>query len=140
MALCNVTGTVYLPNGQLARSRTIVFRRANRNITAEYLGTVLPDDVVAQTSTTGQIAVALLTGNYVAHADGQYAARIAVPDELNADFADIVTQGEIPAVPPAWAQELMQAVIEVVEFATDAEAYAYSAANPTAIVISTEGL
>ncbi|WP_062560372.1 hypothetical protein [Paracoccus aminovorans] len=30
--------------------------------------------------------------------------------------------------------------VEVVEFTTDAEAQAYSAANPTAIVISTEGL
>lgn len=67
MALCNVTGTVYLPNGQLARSRTIVFKRANQKVTAEYLGTVLPDDVIAQTSTSGKITVALLTGVYAVH-------------------------------------------------------------------------
>lgn len=110
MALCNVTGTVYLPNGQLARSRTIVFRRVNRNITAEYLGTVLPDDVVAQTSTSGQITVSLLTGYYVAHAEGQYAARIAVPDAPDADFSDIVTQGEVPAVPPAWLSDIQDQI------------------------------
>lgn len=115
MALCNITGTVYLPNGQLARSRTIVFRRVNRNITAEYLGTVLPDDVVVQTSTTGQITVSLLTGYYIAHAEGCYVGRVAVPDAGSANFEDIIALGEIPMVPPAWFAAIKEQLEDVQE-------------------------
>ena len=53
------------------------------------------------------------------------------------EVGDDGPQGEVgpqgPVGPPGPS-------VEVVEFATDAEAQAYSAANPTAIVISTEGL
>lgn len=132
MALCNVTGTVYLPNGQLARSRTIVFKRANQKVTAEYLGTVLPDDVIAQTSTAGMVSVALLTGYYVAHIEGGYFATVAVPDANSADFSDLITQAEIPQIPPAWYEDIkgeLDGVAQAVEDANEAASTATQAAE-----------
>lgn len=117
MALCNVTGTVYLPNGQLARSRTIVFRRVNQKVTAEYLGTVLPDDVIAKTSTSGQIAVALLTGYYSVHAEGGYIGRAVVPDSGSADMSDILDASVIPETPPVWYLQALEARDEAVDAA-----------------------
>ena len=134
MALCNVTGTVYLPNGQLARSRTIVFKRTDRRVTAEYLGTVLPDDVLAQTSTTGQIAVSLLTGNYSVHTEGGYIGRVGVPDETAAYFADLIEIGEIPAVPPAWF-DAMKPVITVF---TDEAAFNAYTPGPLELAVLTD--
>src|SRR5690606_20643885 len=75
-------------------------------------GTVLPDDVLAQTSTSGQIDVSLLTGYYNVHSEGGYIGRVGVPDETAADFADLIEIGEIPAVPPAWF-DAMKPVITV---------------------------
>ena len=64
MALCRITGTVYLPNGQPAASQEIQFYKADTKIRADYLGAVLPDVVTVMTSPTGGIAVDLLTGYY----------------------------------------------------------------------------
>lgn len=123
MALCNITGTVYLPSGELARSRSVKFRRTDRNIGAEYLGVVLPDDVAVQTDSTGQIDVDLLTGSYTVFADG-YSARANVPDAATAVFSDIVAASAAPAQPPVWYQQALDARDEAVLAAGDAEAAA----------------
>lgn len=113
MALCNITGLVYLPSGELARSRAITFRRNDRRIGAEYLGVVLPDDVVTQTNSAGEIDVDLLTGAYTVFAD-QYNSRANVPDAATADFADIVEAGAVPPSPPVWYQQALEARDEAV--------------------------
>ena len=64
MALCRITGTVYLPNGQPAASQEIQFYKADTKIKAGYLGAILPDVVTIITSATGELAVDLITGHY----------------------------------------------------------------------------
>ena len=89
MALCNVTGTVYLPSGAIAANRRIVFRREVRNITAEYLGAMFPDDVITTTSATGEIDVNLVTGRYIAFATGSnisFFGVAVVPDTIQAAY------------------------------------------------------
>lgn len=128
MALCNITGLVYLPNGELARSRQFVFRRNNRSIVAEYLGTVLPTDVAAQTNSAGQISVSLLTGSYTVFS-GDFFARSTVPDELTAEFSDIIGASSIPDAPPVWYSQALAARDEAVAAAEDAADSAAGAAT-----------
>lgn len=131
MALCNITGLVYLPNGELARSRQFVFRRNNRSIVAEYLGTVLPTDVTTQTNSAGQINVSLLTGSYTVFS-GDFFARATVPDELTADFSDIIGASSIPDAPPVWYLQALAARDEAVAAAEDARSDAAEAAASAA--------
>ena len=112
MALCNVTGTVYLPSGAIAANRRIVFRREVRNITAEYLGAMFPDDVITTTSATGEIDVNLVTGRYIAFATGSnisFFGVAVVPDAATANFADILNLDDIPDTPPVWYQQALDA-------------------------------
>lgn len=124
MALCRVTGTVYLPNGSLAVNRQIVFRREKKDITAEYLGALFPDDVWQFTNAQGQIDVTLLTGRYVAFAQAPqraYFGIVTVPDAPTANFADIIGDFEIPEMPPVWYSQALQARDEAVAAADEAE-------------------
>lgn len=113
MALCTVSGTVYLPNGQPAKSRTVTFHRLDRNVTAAYLGVLVPDTVVEQTDSAGLITVQLVTGVYGIAASG-VTGRAIVPDAATADFADIVDAGSVPATPPVWYQQALGARDEAV--------------------------
>lgn len=124
MALCNVTGTVYLPNGQIAANRRIVFRREVRNITAEYLGAMFPDDVITTTSATGEIDVNLVTGRYIAFATGSnisFFGVAVVPDAATANFADILNLDDIPDTPPVWYQQALDARDAATEASQQAE-------------------
>lgn len=89
MALCNITGTVYLPSGDLAAGVIITFRRNSGMIAAEYNGVVVPLDTPVQVDEAGGIDVDLLSGSYVAFSDRFY-AQVEVPDEVSANFADII--------------------------------------------------
>lgn len=125
MALCRVTGTVYLPNGSLAVNRQIVFRREKKDITAEYLGALFPDDVWQFTNAQGQIDVTLLTGRYVAFAQAPqraYFGIVTVPDAPTANFADIIGDFEIPETPPVWYNQALQARDDAVAATDEADA------------------
>jgi len=127
MALCRVTGTVYLPNGSLAVNRQIVFRREKKDITAEYLGALFPDDVWQFTNAQGQIDVTLLTGRYVAFAQAPqraYFGIVTVPDAPTANFADIIGDFEIPETPPVWYNQALQARDDAEAAAEAATGYA----------------
>lgn len=113
MALCRITGNVYLPDGSLARMQRVVFRRGNKKIGAEYLGVVLPTDILTSTNAAGYIDVEVLTGVYTVYS-GQYYSAAIVPDATTADFADIVEAGAVPDTPPVWYQQALAARDEAV--------------------------
>lgn len=89
MALCTVTGTVYLPTGEVARSRVFVFSPASRAIYPDNFGGVLPDPVWVKTNRDGLLSVVLLTGAYTIQSD-VYSGSVVVPDEDSASFYSIL--------------------------------------------------
>lgn len=123
MALCNITGTIYLPSGELARSARVIFSRADKSVRAEYLGAVIPDDTITQTNSAGEIDVSLLTGRYVLFT-GKYSGGAVVPDADTADISDILTivTPDIPV--PAWLAQALAARDAAVAAADRAEAAA----------------
>lgn len=127
--LCNVTGTLYLPNGQLGKSLTLRFRRADQRVTAEYLGAVVPHDVYTQSDKSGQVDFEILTGVYVMHVEGGYSVRAIVPDAATADIADCIDAAAVPDQPPVWYQQALDARDEAQEAATDAEQAVQDAAG-----------
>lgn len=120
MALCTVTGTIYLPNGETAKSVTILFSRVDKSIAAEYLGAVIPENVMTATNRFGGVDVDLLTGNYIMHVD-DFVGGVTVPDALTANIADILflTSGTGVEI-PAWLEQALAARDVAVEAAIEA--------------------
>ena len=130
MALCRITGTVYLPNGQPAASQEIQFYKADTKIKAGYLGAVLPDVVTTTTSPTGAISVDLLTGYYKMYGKTDKVTAygtITVPDALAANISDILEISDLPALPPTWFEQAQEARNEALDAAELAENAAISA-------------
>ena len=99
MALCTVTGIVYLPTGEPARSRVFVFSPANRSIYPDNFGGVLPDPVWVKTNRDGLLSVVLLTGTYVVQSE-VYSGSVVVPDAPLANLYQILGGGgDVPAAP-----------------------------------------
>ena len=115
--LCNVTGTLYLPNGQLGKSRTLRFKRVDQKVKAEYLGAVVPDDVYTQSNNQGEVDFDILTGVYMMHVEGGYSVRAIVPDAATANISDIIEAAAIPPEPPVWYQQALEARDEALEAA-----------------------
>lgn len=112
MALCRITGTVYLPNGQPAASQEIQFYKADTKIKADYLGAVLPDVVTVMTSPTGGIAVDLLTGYYKMYSKTDTITafgKVTVPDALTANISDILVTEVLPEPNPVWLDQVQTA-------------------------------
>lgn len=130
MALCHITGVVYLPSGEVAAARQVVFRREVKNITAEYLGAVFPDDVSVFTNAQGEIDVRLLTGRYVAFANTaprSYFGVVTVPASATANFADIIGAQEVPDTAPVWYEQALAARDEAVAAAESTDGLAEAA-------------
>lgn len=119
--LCNVTGTLYLPNGQLGKSRTLRFKRVDQKVKAEYLGAVVPDDVYTQSDKQGEVDFDILTGVYMMHVEGGYSVRAIVPDSATASISDIIEAAAIPPEPPVWYQQALNARDEAVDAADRAD-------------------
>ena len=101
MALCTVTGIVYLRTGEVARSRTVVFSPAQKRIDPYGAGAALPDNVMVKTSRDGLLSVVLLDGVYIMASGGE-SARVVVPDALTASLYQILGGGgDIPDAPNA---------------------------------------
>lgn len=126
MALCNVTGTVYLPNGDVASRREVVFYKLPDNVTADYLGAVVPEPIIVRTDSAGDLDVNLITGNYYGHVQSRngkekYPFRAIVPEATTADFADLIAAVDPVEPLPAWLQQALQARDEAVQAADSAE-------------------
>lgn len=116
MALCRITGTVYLPNGQPATSQEIQFYKADTKIKAGYLGAILPDVVTTTTSTTGELAVDLITGHYKMYGKTDKTTSygiVTVPDTLTANISDILEFVAVPNENPTWVTQVLTARDEV---------------------------
>lgn len=99
MALCTITGFVYMPNGQPARSRLFRFKPANTVITADDGGIIIPEVVDAATNRAGFLEVTLATGSYTASST-LYNGGIVVPDAETATLYEVFG-GVGPVDPPA---------------------------------------
>ena len=137
MALCTVTGAVYFPSGELARSVTIKFSRVDKSVNAEYLGAVVPADVFVKTDRLGQVDFQILTGKYIM-AVGDYSGGAVVPEELTANIADILTIA-VPGEPlPIWLEQALAARDAALAAAGDAQDSADDAAA-SAVAAATAG-
>lgn len=134
MALCTVTGTVYLPDGSLARSRTLLFQRQTDAVQGEYLGSVIPDRISTQTTTAGAVSVQLLTGIYAMFAEGRdgrvYTGRVTVPDATTATLGAI-----LDAAPPVTP---VQTATIIITF-TDEAAFNAFTPEPNELAVLVDG-
>lgn len=134
MALCKVTGTLYLPDGSVAKDYAVFLQRTDKRVTADYLGAVVPQLVRVLTSATGTVDFDILTGTYrgvarPSNAIGTsvgYEFSFAVPDATTASFESCI-DAIAPAQPtPPWLQRVEDAVADAEQAAADAEAVADS--------------
>lgn len=137
MALCTVTGAVYFPSGELARSVTIKFSRVDKSVNAEYLGAVVPADVYVKTDRLGQVDFQILTGKYIM-AVGDYSGGAVVPEELTANISDILAIATPGEQLPIWLEQAIAARDAALAAAADAQGSAEDAAD-SAATASTAG-
>lgn len=132
MALCHVTGTVYLPDGSVAARREVSFYKLPDNVTADYLGAVVPEPIATRTDNDGAIDVNLITGNYHGYTldrngKNRYQFKAVVPESTTADFSDLI-DAVAPAEPlPAWLQQAIEARDEARAAVAEAEGWADAA-------------
>ena len=88
MALCTITGFVYMPNGQPAADRLFKFKPSRKGIVADYFGAVVPEVIESTTDSLGFLTVQLLTGNYVAFS-ALYNGPVVVPDAEEASLYEV---------------------------------------------------
>lgn len=128
MALCHITGTVYLPDGTVAANRTVEFyKTAFNTVTADYLGAVVPEMIKTRLDKDGKIDQRLITGVYIGRLldrNGQklYEFKAVVPDAASARFEDIITAADPVEPSPAWLQQVFEARDEAFEAVADAGA------------------
>ena len=101
MALCTITGFVYMPNGQPAADRLFKFKPSRKGIVAGYFGAIVPEVIEATTDELGFLTVQLLTGDYVAFS-ALYNGPVTVPDADEASLYEVFG-GTGSVTPPAIA-------------------------------------
>lgn len=114
MALCRITGIVYLPSGEIAARREVTFVKEPDSVTADYLGAVLPEPIRTRTDTDGSIDLTLITGNYYGFILGRgghnkYTFKAIVPESATADFADLIAAVDPVEPLPSWLQQVIEA-------------------------------
>ena len=144
MALCKVTGTLYLPTGARAGDYAIFLQRTDKRVAADYLGSVVPQMVRVLTSQTGTVNFDILTGTYrgVARPSNMagtavgYEFSFAVPDAATAQFKNCI-DAIAPAQPtPPWLQRVEDAVAAADQAASAASSAAGQAAGVVAIAVA----
>lgn len=91
MALCNITGVVYLPNGALAKSREFVVRAVNAGVVVDGPQSVIMLQTYMATDGDGNADLSLYTGRYsLIQSDGLSIGVIAVPNAPTANMGDIL--------------------------------------------------
>ena len=133
MALCRVTGTLYVPSGEPAASYVIYLTRINKSVVADYNGSVVPEVVRVPAGRDGSVDFEILTGSYygIARPCGSaegFAFNFAVPDAATAAFESCIDAIAPPSPPPEWLQRVEDAVADAEQSAIDAQAAATGAA------------
>lgn len=100
MPVCNVSGTLILPNGDVALNRCVNFTRRESRAFVQDEAVVLPEAFSAHTDSEGHIEFEALPGNYRAEAvigvGNVVPFMVSVPFADTADLADIVNVAEPP--------------------------------------------
>ena len=139
MALCRVTGTLYVPSGEPAASYVIYLTRINKSVVADYNGSVVPEVVRVPVGRDGAVDFEILSGSYYGiarpcgSADG-FAFNFAVPDAATAAFETCIDAIAPPSPPPEWLQRVDDAVSAAEQAAADAEAAADSLSGALEVI------
>lgn len=100
MPVCNVSGTLILPTGELAENLEVVIKRREKNVFAQAAGVIVPESFCARTNDNGLLEFAALPGNYSAEIliekTRVVTFLIAVPFSASANLADIINVAEPP--------------------------------------------
>ena len=102
MPVCNVSGTLILPNGEVAVNRCVNFTRREARAFVQDESVVLPEAFTAHSDSQGHIQFEALPGNYRAEVlvgiGNVIPFIVSVPFAETADLADIVNVAEAPAL------------------------------------------
>lgn len=105
MALCTITGLVFLPSGEPASDRVMIVSPRNMRLTPVPEGVIWPTAIEVQTGPEGSVNFVLETGVYdcrVQSGLGWVHSSIEVPEAATAIFADILD----PVIPPPYNSPL----------------------------------
>lgn len=129
MALCNVTGTLYLPDGSKAYGYIIYLQIAEKGVVADYLGSVIPAQVQTFSTSDGSVDFNILSGVYRGVARSEkgvygrdYQFTFTVPVAPSAKFDDCIADATPSPEIPGWLQQALA-------YKNDAEAAAAEAAE-----------
>lgn len=127
MSLCNVTGTLYLPDGSKAYRYIIYLQSAEKGVVADYLGSVIPAQVQTFSTSDGSVDFSILSGVYRGVARSvngvygrDYQFTFTVPDAPSAKFEDCIADATTSPQVPGWLQQALA-------YKNDAEAAAAAA-------------
>lgn len=137
MALCRVTGTLYVPSGEPAASHVLYLTRLNKSVVADYNGSVVPEVVRVPVGRDGSVDFDILTGTYVGYARPNnltsaahgYEFSFTVQDSETARFEDCIGAASVPPAPPVWYTQALAARDEAVDARDAAEASAETVAG-----------
>lgn len=115
MALCRVTGTLYLPSGEPAAGYNVYLTSARKKVVPDYLGSVVPEVVRVQASWNGEVDFEILSGEYHGVAGSSCGGKgfqfsFLVPDADSVDFQDCLDAVIPDPPPPAWLERIEAAV------------------------------
>lgn len=135
MALCHITGKLYIPDGSDAANRRIEFQKlASDVLTDDYAGAVVPEPIYSKTDADGNVDAHLITGYYIGRVldrrgGKSYTFKATVPDQSTANIADLINAAD-PILPmPSWLQEAWQARDEAEDAADRSEDAANESRN-----------
>lgn len=129
MALCEITGTLYLPDGEPAKFYTVYLTRTDKRVVRDYNGAVVPQMVKVQTAQDGSVDFSILTGSYngiarpsdTSGGSTQYSFTFNVPDAASALFQDCIDAVAPPSPQPVWYDKLNAEISDISDIALSNE-------------------
>jgi hypothetical protein len=100
---CNITGLAQLPDGTVAASKTITFRRAPNAVVAQGSAVVIPDAITTTTSAGGLVNFNILAGVYtgsVSTTGGVKSFTFTVNDISSDDWTNCIARVDVTYTPP----------------------------------------
>ena len=136
--VCNITGTLFQPDGTIVSDRQFMIRLVDSTISAGPVGGIVPDVISGRTGVDGSIDIDLFPGNYTIAVEPAlnanqrkqliYIGPLSVPDEASARLEDLLVSAPIPVRAPG-----------PVVMPTRGEAQVYSASHPGVMVVVPTG-
>lgn len=111
MALCHITGQVFLQDGRLAKDYFLTLI-ATTGVAPGLAGTLLPNPVKIRTDKNGDVDFYLASGNYIGYyfvGQTKLSFQFNVPAQDDADFADCLIYGDYNNSWPYWLEQVWEA-------------------------------